>query len=151
MSDIQESKITDEHRARIGVKTEPAETVIREADARRVRDLLGDDDPRYADGTGIAPPYVIAVLDPGVPRGLMPQIMPGGILTQTEWRFHKPLRIGATLKLVHSLVDIRDRLGGRYGYSVIVMTETEYIDEQGELVASSFRTVTQFDRGNAQE
>ena len=150
MSDVQESKITDEHRARIGVASDPIEVTIREEDAKRVRDLLGDTDPRYADGTGIAPPYTIAVVDPGFPRAFAPQVLPGGILTQTEWRFYKPLRIGATLTAVHRVVDIRDRLGGRYGYSVIVMTETEYRDRDGELVVSTFRTATQFDRSAQQ-
>lgn len=146
MSQPEQSLITDEHRATIGVKSEPITVVVNEVDARRMRDLLNDDDPRYADETGIAPPYVLAGMGGGRPQGMrMPQVLPGGLLTQIEWRFNKPFQIGATLQAVSSVIDIRDRLGGRYGYSVLIMTETDYIDEAGDIVASSLTTITQFD------
>src|SRR3972149_4417127 len=81
---------------------------------------------------------------PGSTCGMrMPQVLPGGLLTQIEWRFNKPFQIGATLQAVSSVIDIRDRLGGRYGYSVLIMTETDYIDEAGDIVASSLTTITQ--------
>jgi acyl dehydratase len=142
----EQSLITDEHRATIGVKSEPVTVTVHEVDARRMRDLLGDTDPRYADGTGIAPPYVLAGMGGGRPQGVrMPQVLPGGLLTQIEWRFNKPFKIGSTLQATTSVIDIRDRLGGRYGYSVLVMTGTDYADESGEVVASSLTTITQFD------
>jgi len=142
----EQSLITDEHRATIGVKSDPVTVTVSEADARRMRDLLGDTDPRYADGTGIAPPYVLAGMGGGRPQGVrMPQVLPGGLLTQIEWRFNKPFKIGSTLQATTSVIDIRDRLGGRYGYSVLVMTGTDYADESGEVVASSLTTITQFD------
>lgn len=145
MTEPTESLITDEHRAAIGQRGDPVKVVIREEDARRMRDLLGDTDPRYADGTGVAPPYVLSGLAGGRPRGNVPQILPNGILTQTEWLFHKPFRIGQELQAYGSVFDIRDRLGGRYGYSILVMTGTEYVDEEGDTVASSIMTITQFD------
>ncbi len=145
MTEPEESLITDEHRAAIGVKSELAPFVLREEDVRRMRDMLGDKDPRYADGTGIAPPYVLSGLRSRPDRNIVPQVLPRGILTQLEWRFFKPLRIGSELKAVASVIDIRDRLGGRYGYSVLVMSQTEYLDEDGEVVAASIQTGTQFD------
>jgi hypothetical protein len=139
-----ESLITDEHRAVIGQRGEPVKVVIREEDAKRMRDLLMDTDPRYADGTGIAPPYVLSGLAGGRPRGNVPQILPGGILTQTEWQFFKPFKIGDELQAYGKVFDIRDRLGGRYGYSILVMTGTDYVDSEGDTVASSIMTITQF-------
>ncbi|MDZ7727273.1 MAG: MaoC family dehydratase N-terminal domain-containing protein [Dehalococcoidia bacterium] len=150
MTEPEESLITDEHRAVVGVKSDPVEVTVKEEDAKRMRDLLGDDDPRYADGTGIAPPYVLAGLGVRPNRNLMPQILPNGLLTQIEWRFYKPIKIGSVLRGVNSVIDIRERFGGRYGYSILVMAQTEYLDEQDEPVAASLQTITQFDPKGAQ-
>ena len=144
MSVPEHSLITDEHRAQIGKKSDPVSVVVREEDAHRMRDVLGDADPRYADGTGIAPPYVIAGMGGGRPRG-MPMVLPGGLLTQQEWKFTRPFRIGEELRAVSQVSDIRDRLGGRYGYSVLVTLGTDYFDADGNHVASAMITITQFD------
>src|SRR6185369_13622189 len=99
MSVPEKSLITDEHRAFIGQKSDPVKVTIREADARRMRDVLEDKDPRWADDTGNAPPYVIAGMGGGRPRG-MPQILPNGLLTQQEWKFSRPFKIGEELSAV---------------------------------------------------
>jgi hypothetical protein len=145
MTEPTESLIKDEHRAVIGKKGDPVKVTVNEADAKRMRDLLGDDDPRWADGTGIAPPYALSGLQGGRPGASIPSLLPNQILTQTEWQFHKPFKIGEELEAVGQVFDIRDRLGGRYGYSILVMTGSEYYDANGELVASSITTITQFD------
>lgn len=144
MSVPEKSLITDEHRAAIGQKSDPVKVTIREADAKRMRDVLEDKDPRFADGTGIAPPYVIAGLGGGRPRG-MPMVLPNGLLTQQEWKFTRPFKIGEELTAVSQVFDIRDRLGGRYGYSVLVTSGTEYFDADGNHVAAAMITITQFD------
>ena len=145
----EQSLLTDEHRAMIGVPGEPATVVVREEDARRMRDVLGDTDPRWADGTGMAPPYVIAHFGGRGNRG-GPTILPGGILTQQEWKFSRPFKIGEELTAYTSVVDVRDRLGGRYGYSVLVTNSTDYYDAAGEWVAATLMTITQFDPAGAQ-
>ena len=157
MSEVEQSLITDEHRAQIGVRSEPTVVTVRAEDAHRMRDMLGDSDPRYADGTGVAPPYLLAMFGgrgPGGPggRGGMPSILPGGLLTQQEWKFMRPFRIGEDLTAITQVVDIRERLGGRYGYSVLVTSETDYFGADGEQVAAVMSTITQFDpKGAATE
>ena len=146
MADVTESKITDEHRAMIGQKSDPIEVVPRTPDAQRMRDLLDDSDPRWADGTGIAPPYILAMMEPRLPAELSPQVLSSGILTQTEWKFSRPIKLEEPLQAVTQLLDVRDRLGGRYGYSVLVMFQTAYLNSEGEESAASLRTITQFDR-----
>jgi len=143
VEEIKQSLITDEHRDAIGAKSQPVTVTVNEVDAHRMRDLMDDRDPRYADGTGIAPPYVIAAL--GTPRRNIPSILPGGLLTQQEWKFTRPFRIGETLNAISQIVDIRERLGGRYGYSVLVTSATDYYDSEGEHVAAAMTTITQFD------
>lgn len=138
------SKITDEHREAIGVKSEPVKITVKEEDARRMRQILGDTDPRWAEGTGIAPPYIIAAFGGGRP-GRMVQIMPGALLTQQEWKFSRPIRIGEELTAYTSVIDIRDRIGGRYGYTVLVTNSTDYYDTEGNHVAAALVTISQFD------
>jgi len=144
MSVPDQSLITEEHRAAIGRKSEPAKVIIDPVDASRMRDVLEDKDPRYAEGTGLAPAYVIAGMGGGPRRG-MPQVLPGGLLTQQEWKFSRPFKVGEELTAVSQVFDIRDRLGGRYGYSVLVTQGTEYFDTEGNHVASAMITITQFD------
>ena len=84
MTEELTSKITDEHRALIGQKSEPVVVTVQEEDVTRVRDLLQDLDPRWVEGTGVAPPYVIGLLNAGLRRGSMARILPNSILTQQE-------------------------------------------------------------------
>lgn len=144
MSVPEQSLITEEHRSQIGKKSDPVKVRVSGTDAARMRDVLEDADPRYADGTGIAPPYLIAGMGGGRPRG-MPSVLPGGLLTQQEWKFERPFKIGEELTATSQVFDIRDRLGGRYGYSVLVTSGTEYFDADGNHVASAMVTITQFD------
>lgn len=146
MADVEESKITDDHRAMIGKRSDPIEVVPKTADAQRMRDLLGDTDPRWADGSGIAPPYILAMMEPRLPAELSPQVLSRGILTQTEWKFSQPIRLEEPLQASTQLIDVRDRLGGRYGYSVLVMFQTAYVNSAGDEAAASLRTITQFDQ-----
>ena len=142
--EASQSLITDAHRAMVGVKSDPIAITVKEVDARRMRDVLGDTDSRYADGTGIAPLYVMAALGGGRPRN-MPLLLPGGLLTQQEWKFTRPVRIGETLTAYSQIIDIRERLGGRYGHSVLVTSGTDYFDADGNHVAANMTTLTQFD------
>lgn len=144
MSVPEQSLITDEHRALIGQKSDPTTVTVKEVDAHRMRDILEDTDPRWADDSGLAAGYVISSFG-GRPNRSMPQILPGGLLTQQEWRFTRPFKVGETLQAVSQIADIRERLGGRYGYSVLVTTGTDYYDTNGEHVAGSMITITQFD------
>jgi hypothetical protein len=144
-----ESKITDEHRAMIGQTIEGEPVSVKEDDARRLRQLLGEQDPRWSEGSDTAPPYILAVIESNSPMARMPRVLPGGLLTNQEWTFGRPLKIGEKLKPVSQVVDIRDRMGGRYGYSVLVMMGTDFYDESGEKVASTMRTITQFDQSGA--
>ena len=144
-----QSLITEEHRAFIGQKSDPVKVTVKDVDAHRMRDVLEDADGRWANDTGVAPPYAIASLGGGRP-GRMPQVLPGGLLTQQEWRFTRPFKLGEELEAVAQVVDLRERLGGRYGHSVLVTTSTDYYDADGNHVCASLVTVTQFDPKRAQ-
>ncbi len=146
----EQSLITDEHRALIGVRTDPVSITVKDVDARRMREVLGDSDPRWADGTGVAPPYIIASFG-GRPSRNMPFILPNGLLTQQEWKFTRPFKVGEQISAVSYIVDIRERLGGRYGHSVLMTSATDYLDSEGKTVGSALSTLTQFDPKRAKK
>jgi hypothetical protein len=77
------------------------------------------------------------------------QVLPGGLLTQQEWKFSRPFKIGEELTAISQIFDIRDRLGGRYGYSVLVTSGTDYYDADNNHVAAAMVTITQFDPNSA--
>ena len=149
MAESEGSLISDEHRANIGRKSEPARHVLRAADVRQVREVLQDEDPRYADETGLAAFYALAILEPrptmGLPPGVVPRILPGGVLTQSEWTVHRPFKVGEEIWATHELADIRERLGGRFGHSILIQVHSEDRDAAGELLAETGHTVTQYD------
>ena len=81
----------------------------------------------------------------------MPFILPNGLLTQQEWKFTRPFKVGETLNAVSQVVDIRERLGGRYGHSILLTSSTDYYDDDGNHVAAALTTLTQFDPKRAQK
>ncbi len=145
MAEPSESLITDAHRARIGVLSEPIEVSISAEDCRRASAVLGETDPRYEDATGIAPPYALALLDSVARQHAFVSVLPRGLLTQQEWAFSRPLRVGEKLRAISQVTDIRERMGGRHGYSVLISSRTDFYDREGEHVASLGRMRTEFD------
>jgi len=149
MDEQEESLIGDEHRAMIGVKSEPKRHVLRASDVAQVRGVLQDTDPRFAEGTGLAAPYALSILEPrptmDLPPGAIPHVLPMGVLTQTEWTVHRLFRVGEELWATHEVMDLRERLGGRFGRSILVLVRTEFRDGAGALVAETSHTVTQYD------
>ena len=149
VEETEQSLITDEHRVMIGRKTEPRRHVLTAADVSQVRTVLEDIDPRYAKTTGLAAPYALSILEPrptsDLPPELTPRVLPTSVLTQTEWTVHRPFRVEEELWATHEVVDLRERLGGRFGRSVLMLVRTEFRTAAGELLAETAHTVTQYD------
>lgn len=146
----EESLITEEVQAYIGRESEPRDLVLEKAAVDRMREAVGDEDPRFADPEFV-PPYAMAAIEPIIAPNAIPRVLPSGLLTQNEWRIYGTLRYGQKLQAVNKVVDVRERMGGRYGHTVIVILGTDYKDEDGTVVASSLRTMTQFDPKGGQK
>ena len=89
--------------------------------------------------------YAIAGLETDYEATELPNLLPNSILISNEWEFERPLRMGETLQSSYRLVDIHERFGGRFGYSIDFRAEVVYRDSDGQVVARSGRTMTQFD------
>jgi acyl dehydratase len=154
----QESLISDEMRAQIGVerRTQTGEVIGR--DIGRYCAAVGDLNPIYLDdeaarGAGyegvIAPPlfFQYAIEGPPVrldqlrPDGIpqspsesrvklpLPRIMAGGV----DVEFFEPIRPGDTLTATPKIIDIYERRG-RTGPMVFQVVETTYRNQRGEVV-----------------
>lgn len=93
--------------------------------------------------------YAIAGLETEYEPTELPNLLPNSILIANQWEFERPLRMGEKLDASYRLVDVSERLGGRFGYSIDFRAEVVYRDGAGEVVARSGRTMTQYDPADA--
>ncbi len=147
-----QSLLTDDVRALIGSET-PSGTV--EVTLRGWRHAVEVYTGRIPDQTP-APGdpvsgYAIAALETDYEATELPNLLPNSILIANQWEFERPLRMGESLDASYRLVDINERFGGRFGYSIDFRAEVVYRDAAGAVVARSGRTMTQYDPADARE
>jgi hypothetical protein len=146
-----QSLLTDDVRALIGVPRDMGVVQITPRVFGRALDVyLGSHPEPPPDGTPV-PGYVIEALDPDVDAPQPPSLMPNSLLISNEWQFERQLRMGETLKVASRLVDVSERFGGRFGYSIDFRSEVEYSDATGAVVARTVRTMTQYSAADARE
>lgn len=143
------SLLTEDVRALIGVPTEmePAHITLR-AVRRALETFTGNHDGDFADGDPV-PGYVIAALDSESEPPPIPALLPKSLLISNEWQFERPLRLGEQLAVVYRIVDISERFGGKFGYSLDFRTEREFHDATGAVVARTAHTMMQYDVSHA--
>lgn len=165
----QESLITEEMRAEIGVESPPRSFVVEAGHIRHFAMAIEDPNPIYTDevyarntpyGTIIAPPTFFRAAGYALPartssrsedqqparRAAAGPTGGLGLDGGSEWEFHQPVRPGDVITAVSKLVDIQERQG-RAGPMIIRRTETTYTNQFGQLVAKQWSTsITQFRR-----
>lgn len=148
------SLLTDDIRALIGRAAGLGQvTVTLRAVRRSIEVYLGADEAgRRAASlqTGDAVPgYVIEALSSEWDTPEFPALLPNSILISNEWQFDRPFRLGEQLDVAFRLLDITERFGGKFGYSLDFRTETEFSDSTGATVARSGRSMMQYDAAAA--
>ncbi|HEY90412.1 MAG TPA: MaoC family dehydratase [Dehalococcoidia bacterium] len=145
----EESVITDEMKAVIGVESEPSVYEIERSAIRRWAEAIGDPNPlyndeEYAKSKGfrslIAPPgfmgqYAFPVKVGGGARSFKSPFtrnLNGG----SEYEFLKPIQAGDTITSTSKIADIRERKG-KMGTMLIITSETTYKNQDGEVVAKA--------------
>jgi hypothetical protein len=148
----EESLLTDEIRAMAGRSISLGEVqVTRKAYHRALDVYLGDHDDGPPDGADV-PGYVIEAINSDIEAPSVPLLMPQSILIANEWQFERPLRMGEVLQQTHRIVDISERFGGRFGYSIDVRTETALSEPRsGQVVARNLHTMTQYSAADARD
>jgi len=144
------SLLTDDIRALIGGATplDPVTVTLR-AVRRSLEVYLGADEAerraaRLQPGDAV-PGYVIEALSSESDTPEFPALLPNSILISNEWQFERPFRLGEQLNVAFRLLDIAERFGGKFGYSLDFRTETEFSDSTGATVARSGRSMMQYD------
>ena len=144
----EESVITDEMRAAIGVESEPGVWPIERGAIEKFANAIGDSSVLYTDevaarqtaaGGVIAPPTFLRLLSHGTQNATykMPyrEVLDGG----SEYEYHAPIRVGDTITSTVTLVDIFEK-PGRLGLMLFRVSEYRYVNQYGQLVATQRTT-----------
>ncbi len=148
----EDSVITDEMKAAIGVESEPSVYEIEKEPIRRWAESIGDSNPLYRDEeyarskgyrSIIAPPgfmaqYAFPVKAGGGGRSFrspFTRMLNGG----NDYEFFKPIQSGDTISATNKLAEIRERTGGM-GKMLIIINETTFKNQDGEIVAKARST-----------
>jgi acyl dehydratase len=146
----EESVITDEMRAAIGVESEPSVYEIQAEPIRRWAEAIGDPNPLYRDeeyarSKGyrgvVAPPgfvaqYAFPVKAGSGGRRSFRSPFARGLNGGNEYEFFKPVQAGDTITATSKLAELRER-PGRLGTMLFIISETTYRNQDGEVVAKA--------------
>ena len=148
----QDSVITDEMRAAVGVESEPSVYEIEKEPIRRWAESIGDPNPLYRDEeyakkkgykSIVAPPAFIAQYafptkvggSKATFRSPFTRNLNGG----NEYEVFKPIVAGDTITATRKIADMRER-AGRMGTMLIIIQESTFKNQDGEIVAKARST-----------
>jgi len=144
----QDSVITNEMRAAIGVESEPSIREVEKGAIRRFADAIGDPNPLYHDeehaakskyGAIICPPSFFGwVVRSARPTRTFQSPFTRGYNGGNEYEFFKPIKAGDVLTTTSKIVDMYERQGGpQTGRMLFTVMETTFKNQDGEIVAKS--------------
>ncbi len=149
----QESVITDEMKAAIGVESAPFLNDVEKGAIRKFAEAVGDPNPLWQDeeyakkgpnGRIVAPPTFLVTMRSGpAARPVRPPMRRGLLDGGAEWEFYLPVGPGDVIKCTSKLADAYER-PGRMGSMLFTVSEQTYINQKGELVAKRRGTVITF-------
>ncbi len=148
----EDSIITDEMKAAIDVESEPSVYEIEKEPIRRWAESIGDPNPLYRDEeyarskgyrSIVAPPgfiaqYAFPVKIGGGRRSFQSpftRMLNGG----NDYEFFKPIQAGDTISATGKLAELRERTGSM-GKMLIIINETTFKNQDGEIVAKARST-----------
>lgn len=138
---MEESLITPELEAQVGVPSEPLTIEVTSALVGQLWEML--DRPGYS-GHGTAPPAVLVTPDAGREVSPLPGLPKNSLVTGEDWELQRNVRPGETLIAVNRLAGINERFGGRLGHMVSVRHEWTFEAKGGEPVAVTRRTMAYY-------
>jgi hypothetical protein len=124
----EESFLTPELESRVGVAGEPQQVALSRELVRRVCDALGA--PVDASEER-APHAVLLGLESAVPRTAIEGLPGMSLITGQDWEWRRRLRVGEVLTGVGSMVEARERVGGRLGHTLFVTHQVVYSGADG--------------------
>jgi acyl dehydratase len=133
-------------RSYIGSTGQPVTMHVERGKIREFARAIKDDDPLYADEAyaareagGIVPPVTflqtVSHWDDGAGRPRLPFDLKRVLHGEQEYEFLGPIHAGDVLTAVSRIADVYEKPGKRGGPMTFAVTETEYRNQRGELVA----------------
>ena len=139
----QESVITPEMRAAVGVESEPYTNEIEKGAIIKFARAIGDTNPIYCDeeaarrsryGGLVAPPTFFRSLRSGPMKVNVESPYPANLDGGSEWEYYEPARPGDRITVTHKISNIFER-PGRLGNMLFIQRETKYVNQFGTTVA----------------
>ena len=140
----QESVITQEMREAVGVESEPVIHEVEKSAIIRFAQAIGDPNPIFRDedasrqsryGGFIAPPTFLRSLDASPTRVQVAIPYPAFLDGGSQWEYFEPVRPGDRITLTVKIAEIFERQG-RLGNMLIVISESRYVNQAGNMVAT---------------
>ncbi len=144
-----QSLLTDEVRALIGLATELRPVTITEEAVRRAYAAYEGQPPAEFTPGQPVPGFVMMSLQTDGDSLPVPDILPTSLLVSNEFAIERPLRLGEQLQARSRIADISERLGGQFGHGLYVRTEVEVFDPENALVGRSASTLMYYDPAGA--
>lgn len=155
---LQQSVITDEMRAAIGVESEAVTYVVERGAIVRFAEAIGDPNPLYRDeqaarrtryGGIIAPPTFLRSTRPSPAKPVFPMPYSGVLDGGSEWEHFEPVRPGDRISVSIRIVDILERPGS-LGNMLFIVRENRYVNQFGVVAAVERDTEIYYDEAGSE-
>ena len=139
----QESAITDEMRAAVGVESESLTHEVEKGAIAKFAQAIGDDNPLYTDeeaarrsryGGIIAPPTFFRSMPSGPMKVDVSSPYSANLDGGSEWEYFEPVRPGDRITVTTMVSNVFER-AGRLGNMLFIQRETKYVNQFGSTVA----------------
>lgn len=146
------SLLTEALRGLVGRETALGSAIVTPRAFKRAVEVFTGSPPAVIPPEGApVPGYVLAALETDSEPPGLPPIMPNTLVTADEWSFDRDLRMGELLQASFLIVDMKERFGGRFGYSIDVRSESVFRAPGGAAVARNTRTMTYYSAADGSE
>ena len=144
----QESAITPEMKATIGVESEPRTSEVETGAIIKFAEAIGDTNPIYNEeaaarqsryGGMIAPPTFLRSMSAGPLKVDVRSSYSANLDGGSEWEYFEPIRPGDRITVTTKVADIYER-AGRLGNMLFMVRETNYVNQFGNTVATQRTT-----------
>ena len=139
----QESAITPEMRAAVGVESEPHVNEVEKGAIIKFAVAIGDTNPIFTDeqaarnsryGGIIAPPTFFRTMSSGSMKVDVKSPYPANLDGGSEWEYFEPVRPGDRISVTMMVSNVFER-PGRLGNMLFIQRESKYVNQFGRTVA----------------
>jgi hypothetical protein len=126
------ASVVERLRARIGVEAPPTKATVEAGHLKRFAEAIGDPNPRWEKE---APPTFLVGLAAGsVHLAEAEEYGKGWLNGGNRFEYFVPLKVGDRITATGRVADVYEK-GGSSGNLLFIIFETDYVNQDGELVA----------------